>query len=75
MTLLFGPIDYAGNHVSNVRLCYQQEEFLQSVIDTQGWVFANDGTAEKPKWGFVAWEPGAVLKVRPKHKKWEIRDS
>jgi hypothetical protein len=26
-------------------------------------VYANDGTASKPKWGYVATIPGAVMKV------------
>jgi hypothetical protein len=26
-------------------------------------VYANDGTAAKPKWGYVATIPGAVMKV------------
>jgi hypothetical protein len=54
----------AGNHHSTNKACLHQEAFASVVEESQGWDFINEGAAKnKSKWGFVAWEPGSVLKV------------
>ena len=29
-----------------------------------GWDYVNEGTAEKPKWGYIASQPGSVLQLQ-----------
>jgi hypothetical protein len=55
---------HTGNHHSSNKACLHQEAFASVVEGSQGWEFVNEGAAKnKSKWGYVAWEPGAVLQV------------
>ncbi|GIM14751.1 hypothetical protein Vretimale_17546 [Volvox reticuliferus] len=57
---------YAGNIPPSSPMCIIGDSFrsLADSVTTTGWDYINEGTTEKPKPGYVAREPGSVLRVR-----------
>jgi hypothetical protein len=56
---------FSGNWESSNLICVVGEQLPHTVVANKGWQWVNEGTAVKPKWGFVSWQVGAklVLKV------------
>jgi hypothetical protein len=56
---------FTGNWESSNLICVVGEALPHTVLQNEGWQWVNEGTAIKPKWGFVTWQVGAklVLKV------------
>lgn len=56
---------FTGNWESSNLICVVGEALPHTVLQNEGWQWVNEGTALKPKWGFVTWQVGArlVLKV------------
>lgn len=44
--------------------CIVGEDFPAVVVQSKDWQWVNEGTAAKPKWGFVSWKVGASLVVK-----------
>jgi hypothetical protein len=40
------------------------EQLPHAVVQNDGWQWVNEGTAVKPKWGFVSWQVGATLVLK-----------
>ncbi|KAG2433670.1 hypothetical protein HXX76_008041 [Chlamydomonas incerta] len=57
---------YPGNVAPNTSMCLLGERFRELVVpeSTAGFAYINEGTAEKPKPGYVANTTGAVLRLR-----------
>ncbi|EFJ45735.1 hypothetical protein VOLCADRAFT_105823 [Volvox carteri f. nagariensis] len=58
------PPMYTGNLPPSTSVCLVGHTFTSLVTYAQGWSWVNEGTEEKPKWGYVATEPGSRLVVR-----------
>ena len=59
--MLFPLSLLAGNEVSSSPMCIQGDMFPTVVQSAKGWVWVNEGTATKPKKGYVSNTTGAVL--------------
>ncbi|GIL78985.1 hypothetical protein Vretifemale_8390, partial [Volvox reticuliferus] len=55
---------YEGNSAPNSVMCSVAESFQQLVILSEGFEYINEGTAIKPKPGYVATQPGSRLQLR-----------
>ncbi len=54
----------AGNWEPTSRMCLHNTDFKKAIADAKGFEFVNEGTAERPKWGYVGNTTGAVLRLR-----------
>ncbi len=54
----------AGNYEPTSRMCLYNEAFKTVVAGAQGFELVNEGTEEKPKWGYVGNTTGSVLHLR-----------
>ncbi|GIL69216.1 hypothetical protein Vretimale_12658 [Volvox reticuliferus] len=55
------PPMYSGNLPPSSSVCVVGFNFTSLVVTAEGWEWTNEGTPEKPKWGYVATEPGSQL--------------
>jgi hypothetical protein len=55
---------FSGNWESSNLICVVGEQLPHTVVDNKGWQWLNEGTAVKPKWGFVSWQVGAALVLK-----------
>ncbi|GIL58946.1 hypothetical protein Vafri_13943 [Volvox africanus] len=62
---LQGPM-YSGNTAPSAAMCLYGDQFAPAVVPstTQGFVYVNEGSVQKPRWGYVATQPGARLVMR-----------
>ncbi|GLC64570.1 hypothetical protein PLESTF_000180000 [Pleodorina starrii] len=58
-----GPM-YKGNMPPNSVMCSVAESFKQLVVLSEGFEYVNEGSAVKPKPGYVATTPGSRLQLR-----------
>lgn len=45
-------------------MCLINERFVAAVVSTEGFVYLDEGTEDKPRWGYVANTTGAKLVMR-----------
>jgi hypothetical protein len=55
---------FEGNWESSNLICVVGEQLPNTVVQNTGWQWVNEGTAVKPKWGFVTWQVGATLVLK-----------
>lgn len=55
---------FAGNWESSNLICVVGEQLPHTVVENKGWQWVNEGTAMKPKWGFVSWQVGSTLVLK-----------
>lgn len=55
---------FDSNYESSNLMCYIGDSLPSVVVDSDGWSWGNDGTADKPKWGFSTSTVGASLHIR-----------
>ncbi|GLC64085.1 hypothetical protein PLESTF_000116500 [Pleodorina starrii] len=55
---------YDGNIAPNRTLCLIGQLLVQAVASANGFDYVNEGSAIRPKWGYVALTPGARLVLR-----------
>lgn len=55
---------FEGNYESGNLACFVGDSLPAVVTASQGWSWRNDGTAEKPKWGYSTSTVGAVLQLK-----------
>lgn len=55
---------FGGNYESSNLACFIGDALPAVVVASEGWSWKNDGTAEKPKWGFSTSTVGAVLRIQ-----------
>jgi hypothetical protein len=55
---------FEGNWESSNLICVVGEQLPHTVVQNTGWQWVNEGTAVKPKWGFVTWQVGATLVLK-----------
>lgn len=55
---------FSGNWESSNLICVVGDQLPHTVVDNKGWQWVNEGTAVKPKWGFVSWQVGATLVLK-----------
>ena len=55
---------FIGNYESSNLICVVGEQLPHTVLQNNGWQWVNEGTAVKPKWGFVTWQVGATLVLK-----------
>ncbi|GFR42716.1 hypothetical protein Agub_g3640 [Astrephomene gubernaculifera] len=55
---------YQFNTAPSSPMCLVGETFRSLVVESDGWEYLNEGTAVKPKPGFVAKRPGSRLRLR-----------
>ncbi|KAG2425211.1 hypothetical protein HYH02_015038 [Chlamydomonas schloesseri] len=66
---VFAPVPrpiYPGNMPPNASMCLLNDNFKNLVVAeaSTGFDYINEGTAEKPKPGYIAKQPGAKLRLR-----------
>ncbi|GLC42202.1 hypothetical protein PLESTM_001303100 [Pleodorina starrii] len=61
---LADPPMYLGNFPPETSSCIAGERFRSQVLSHKGWEWVNEGTEEKPKWGYVTTTSGSSLLVR-----------
>ena len=54
---------FEHNYESENLACATGLDFYPAVTNQTGWNFVNEGTREKPRWGFVSTEVGASLTI------------
>jgi hypothetical protein len=54
---------FEHNYESENLACATGLDFYPAVITQTGWDFVNEGTREKPRWGFVSTQVGATLTI------------
>jgi len=55
---------FTGNWESSNLICVVGEQLPHTVAQNKGWEWINEGSAVKPKWGFVTWQVGATLVLK-----------
>ena len=50
-----------GNIVAQANACLLDEPFRQAATNVSGWEWLNEGTEEKPKRGWIATKPPAIM--------------
>ncbi|KAL4856603.1 hypothetical protein ACK3TF_003052 [Chlorella vulgaris] len=55
------PPMYRGNYPAKSNACLMGSQFKPLAVTTEGFAWINEGTADKPKQGWVATAPGSVL--------------
>lgn len=55
---------FENNYESSNLACFVGDSLPAVVTASQGWSWRNDGTAEKPKWGYSTTTVGAVLQLK-----------
>ncbi|GIL60967.1 hypothetical protein Vafri_15762 [Volvox africanus] len=55
------PPIYPGNLPPSSSVCVVGFNFTSLVVAVEGWEWTNEGTPQKPKWGYVATEPSSQL--------------
>jgi len=55
---------FDGNYESSNLACFIGDALPPVVVASEGWSWRNDGSAEKPKWGFSTSTIGAVLRIQ-----------
>lgn len=55
---------FEGNWESSNLVCVVGEQLPHTVVQNDGWEWVNEGTAVKPKWGYVTWQVGATLVLK-----------
>eukprot|EP00878_Enallax_costatus_P030767 GHUV01033555.1.p1 GENE.GHUV01033555.1~~GHUV01033555.1.p1 ORF type:complete len:393 (+),score=89.07 GHUV01033555.1:1071-2249(+) len=58
-----GPL-FPGNYESSNLVCIIGDDFPSVVVQKADWDWVNEGTAAKPKWGFVSQKVGAKLVLK-----------